>query len=167
MPWRRAASVILDSEGRYIDADEAALELLGVGSVEEFRATPPERFAAVPADPDEQEALRRAYFATQAEGLLAEVTYRRLDGELVRARTAIIDQGDGTYRALFYVIERPTSNLTPRVYRIADVLEEWRSAERQLAALDPASEEARDVSAQVDLLREQHHRLFDRARRKG
>src|SRR5262245_5671172 len=114
MPWRRAASVTIDSDGTYLDADEAALELLGIGTVEELRATPPETFAAVPPDPEEQEAFRRAYFTSRAEGVLAEVAFRRLDGELVRVRTAIIEQGDGRYRALFYPVERPTTNVKAR-----------------------------------------------------
>jgi len=166
MPWRGAAWVTLDADGRYVDADVHALELLGVASVEELRAAPAERFAALPPDPDEQEAFRRAYRASRAEGLLAEVAFRRLDGELVRVRMAIIEQGDGTYRALFYVVERPTKNLTARLFRISDVLAEWRSAERELVELDPQSDEAHKVTAQIDLLREQHHRLFERARQR-
>jgi PAS domain-containing protein len=164
MPWRSAASVLLDSDGRYLDADALALDLLGVGDIEELRATSPEQFAALPPDPDEQEAWRRAYFASSAEGVLAEVAFRRIDGELVRVRTAILDEGDGTYRALFYVVERPTTDLAPRVYRIAQVLEEWRSAERRLVALDPESPAARQLQADIDLLRDQHRLLFDRAR---
>jgi PAS domain-containing protein len=166
MPWRRAASVIIDAEGHYLDADDAALELLGVSSVEELRSTPPEAFSALPPDPEEQEAFRRAYFASLAEGILAEVAFRRRDGELVRVRTAIIDQGDGLYRALFYVVERPTTNLTVRVFRIADVLAEWRSAERELVALDPGSDDAREVSDAIDLLRAQHRSMFDAARQR-
>lgn len=166
MPWRRAASVIIDSEGHYLDADEAALELLGVGSVEELQATSPERFAVLPPDPDEQAAFQRAYFASRADGILAELAYRRLDGELVRVRTAIIDQGDGLYRALFYVVERPTTDLRARVFRIADVLAEWRSAERELVALDPDSDDAREVREAIDLLRAQHRAMFDAARRR-
>jgi hypothetical protein len=46
------------------------------------------------------------------------------------------------------------------VYRIADVLAEWRSAERRLADLDPDSEEAHEVAADVERLRDQHHTLF-------
>ena len=127
--WRSAATVLLGADGQYLDADELALELLGVSSVEELRSTPPETFAAVPPDPAEQEALRKAYFASRAEGLLAEGAFRRKDGELVRVRTAILNEGDGQYRALFYVLERPTTNLASRTYRISDVLSEWRSAE--------------------------------------
>ena len=160
MPWRRAATVTLDVEGRYVDADPGALELLGVETVDELRAMSPGAFAAVPPDPEEQEAWRRAYFAIRAEGVLAEVAFRRTDGELVRVRTAILDQGDGSFTALFYPVERPTTNLTPRVYRIADILTDWRSAERRLVDLDPDSEEGREVAAEIELLRRQHHALF-------
>jgi PAS domain-containing protein len=159
--------VMLDSDGRYLDADAAALDLLGVGSVEELRSTPPETFAALPPDPEEQEAWREAYFATRADGVMAEAPFRRLDGELVRVRLAILDEGDGRYRALFYPIERPTTNLSAKVYRIAEVLAEWRSAERRLVDLDPESEEAHRVTEQIELLREQHHLLFGEARRRG
>src|SRR3954451_10484548 len=123
LTWTRAATVMLDHDGNYQDADDAALDLLGVESVEQLRATSPGTFAAMPADPDEQEAWRKAYFASRAEGALAEGAFRRLDGGLVRVRTAILDEGEGRFRALFYVLERPTSNLAGKVYRIADVLQ--------------------------------------------
>jgi PAS domain-containing protein len=164
MPWRTAASVVLDADGRYLDADAAALELLGVGSVEELRATSPDRFAVEPPDADEQEALRRAYYASRADGVFAEVPFRRLDGEIVRVRVAILEEDDGRFRALFYPIERPATDLTARVYGIADVLSEWRAAERRLVELDPEDEEARRLGDLVALLRDQHGYLFDRKR---
>jgi PAS domain-containing protein len=163
MIWARAATVILDRDGRYLDADELALDLLGVATVDELRSMSPDAFAAVPPDPVEQEAWRKAYFASQAEGVLAEGAFKRTDGELVRVRTAVIEQDDGRFRALFYPIERPTTNLSARVYRIADVLGEWRAAERRLAELSPDSEEGRRVTAEIDLLRQQYHDLFRRS----
>ena len=163
MVWTRSATIILDRDGRYLDADEAALELLGVPTVDELRATSPDRFAAVPPDPDEREAWREAYFSSRAEGVLAEGAYRRLDGELVRVRTAIIEEADGRFRALFYPVERPTTNLTAKVYRIADVLAEWRAAERRLVALEPGTAEAGQVTADIELLREQYQRMFRRS----
>jgi hypothetical protein len=164
MPWRQAATVVIDTEGHYLDADEGALDLLGVSTVAELRALPPGAFAAMPPDPDEQEAWRRAYGSIRAEGVLAETAFRRTDGELVRVRTAILDQGDGRFLALFYPLERPTKDLSARVYGIADVLAEWRSAERRLVELEPESEEAREVQAEIELLRRQHHALFRLAR---
>ena len=38
MVWRSAAVLMLDAEGRYMDADPRALELLGVATVDELRA---------------------------------------------------------------------------------------------------------------------------------
>ena len=160
MAWTEAASVIVDGDGRYVDADAAALELLGVESVAQLRDLAPSTFAAVPPDPEEQAAWQRAYSASTAEGVLAEVAFRRLDGELVRVRTAIMPEEDGTFRALFYPIERPTTNLAARVYRIADVLEEWRSAERRLVALDPAGPDAAALLAEIAALRDQYQRIF-------
>lgn len=163
MVWRQAATVILDREGRYLDADDLALELLGVASVEEFRSMSPAVFAAVPPDPEEQEAWRKAYFASRAEGVLAEGALRRTDGELVRIRTAILEEPDGRFRALFYPVERPTTNLIPKVYRIGDVLAEWRAAERELAEVDPTSDEGIALAAEVAVLRSQYQELVRRA----
>ena len=165
MVWRRAATVVLDVDGRYVDADEAALDLLGVETVEELRATHPDRFAAIPPDPAEQEAWRRAYFASAAEGVLAEGTFRRIDGELVRVRTAIMAEADGRFRALFYPVERPTTNLGTRVYRIADVLQEWRAAERRLVEVESGTPEADRLLADIEALRDQYHTMFQRGRR--
>jgi hypothetical protein len=83
--------------------------------------------------------------------------------ELVRVRTAIIPEPSGGYRALLYPVERPTTNLTPRIYKIADVLAEWRVAERRLVDIDPATDEGQRVSAEVEQLREQYQVLFERS----
>ena len=160
--WRNAATVLLDADGRYLDADEQALDLLGIATVDELRATSPETFAAIPPDPAEQEALRQAYYASRAEGVLAEGAFRRTDGELVRVRTAILEEGEGRLRALFYVLERPTTNLTARTYRISDVLSEWRSAERRLADVDPLSDDGRRLHNEVAVLRDQYQQMFRR-----
>lgn len=167
MEWRQAAVVMLDREGRYLDADDAALALLGVASVEAFRAMSPEDFAAVPPDAVEQEAWRKAYFASRAEGVLAEGAFRRTDGELVRIRTAILEEPDGRFRAMFYPVERPTTNLTAKLYRIGDVLAEWRAAERRLDEVDPDSHTGRELHREVALLREQYQQLTKRAAQRG
>jgi len=163
VPWRRAATVMLDREGRYLDADEAALELLGVGSVETFRTMSPAAFAVVPPDPEEQEAWRTAYFASRAQGVLAEIAFRRADGELIRIRSAILEEPDGRFRALFYPVERRTTNLTAKVYRIGDVLAEWRAAEREFAEVDPTSAEGIALAEQIEVLRSQYQELVKRA----
>jgi PAS domain-containing protein len=156
------AAVTLDAAGRYLDANQTALDLLGVPSVDALRATEPDVFSPTPPDPEEQAAFQQAYFASAAKGLLVESSFRRLDGELVRARTAILQEGDG-YRVVFHPLERPTLDLSVRVYTISDVLAEWRQAERRLVDLDPASEEAIAVREQIDLFRAQYQRMFDRS----
>lgn len=162
MPWRTAGIVMLDQEGRYRDANVVALELLGVDSVEQLRATSPGAFQPLPPDAEHEEAFREAFLDPPFRGLIGEGAVRRLDGELVRVRIAIIPEPSGGYRALLYPVERPTSNLEARVYKIADVLAEWRTAERRLVDLDPETAEGRRVAADVELLREQYQLLFNR-----
>jgi PAS domain-containing protein len=156
------AAVTLDAAGRYVDANDTALDLLGVDSVETLRSTSPETFAPVPPDPDETAAFQQAYVASAARGLLLESTFRRTDGELVRARTAILPEGEG-YRVVFHPIERPTENVAVRIYTISDVLAEWRQAERRLVELAPDSDEAIRVSEQIELFRAQYQQMFHRS----
>jgi PAS domain-containing protein len=163
MVWRSAAVVMIDAEGRYTDADERALELLGVATVDDLRATPPDTFQAMPPDPADEAAFRAAMLDATFHGLIGEGAIKRLDGELVRVRTAIIPEPAGGYRILLYAVERPTTDLTPRIYKIADVLAEWRMAERRLVGLDAATDEGRRVAAEVEQLKEQYQFLFQRA----
>ena len=155
------AAVTLDAAGRYIDANQTALELLGVSSVEVLRETEPDAFSPLPPDPEEQAAFQEAYIASASKGLLVESAFRRTDGELVRARTAVLPEGDG-YRIVFHPIERPTANLSVRVYTISDVLAEWRQAERKLVEVAPGSEEAARVAEQIELFKAQYQRMFHR-----
>jgi len=163
VPWRSAGVVTLDPEGRYVDADEVALDLLGVPSVEILRETPPSAFQPLPPDPEGEAAFRSAFIDALFKGLIGEGALKRLDGELVRVRTAIVPEPAGGYRILLYPVERPTSNLEPRIYKIADVLAEWRLAERRLVVVDPATEEGRQLEADVQLLRDQYQLLFNRS----
>jgi len=158
--WHSACVVVLGPDGQYVDADEAALELLGMRCVNELRATPPHAFRPAPADEAEIAELRRSIADATFHGLLAEHAVRRRDGELIRVRTALVPTAEGGYRVLMYPVERPTTNLTARLYRISDVLAEWRSTERRLVDVDPASDEGAQLIADVDLLREQYHQLF-------
>jgi len=160
MVWRTAAVVSIDPEGRYLDADDRALDLLGVATVDELRSLPADAFQPAPPDPDQEQAFRAAFIDALFQGLIGEGAIRRLDGELIRVRTAIVRQPDGGFRVLLYPVERPTTNLAPRIFKIGDVLAEWRSAERRLVAVDPTSDEGRRVAADVDLLREQYQALF-------
>ena len=162
MVWRSAGVVILGPDGRYVDADATALDVLGVPTVDELRETPPETFQPEPPDAADAEAFQRTLAEASFQGLLAEGALRRRDGELIRVRTAIVPEADGSYRALLYPVERPTTNLTARVYRIADVLAEWRTAERRLVDVDPTTHEGRQLEADVQLLKDQYQQLFHR-----
>src|SRR3954452_181765 len=102
MPWGTAAVLTIAKDGRYIDADDAALELLGVATVAELRDMPPDAFRAAPPNQAGDDALRNAVAEAVFKGLLAESALRRPDGELVRVRTAIVLKGDGEYRKLVY-----------------------------------------------------------------
>jgi len=158
--WHSACVVVLGPDGQYVDADESALELLGVGCVNELRATSPQAFRPTPTDEAEIAELRRSIAESTFHGLLAEHAIRRRDGELIRVRTALVPTAEGGYRALMYPVERRTTNLTASVYRISDVLAEWRSTERRLVAVDPTSDEGEQLTADVDLLKEQYQQLF-------
>jgi PAS domain-containing protein len=160
MVWHTAAVVILGADGRYVDADDTALDLLGVPCVDALRAKPPGAFRATPRDETEALELQRSIAEATFHGLLAETPLRRADGEVIRVRTALVPTPGGGYRVLLYPVERPTTDLSARVYRITDVLAEWRSAERRLVDVDPTSAEGQQVMADVDLLREQYHELF-------
>ena len=156
------AAVTLDAAGRYVDANDTALDLLGVDSVEALRSTSPETFSPLPPDPEEAAAFQEAYLASAARGLLVESAFRRTDGELVRARTAILPDGEG-YRVVFHPIERPTADVSVRIYTISDVLAEWRQAERRLVDLAPDSDEAVRVTDQIELFRAQYQQMFHRS----
>ena len=162
--WQQAATLRIDATGRWLDASDEALDLLGVPSVEALRALPSDAFRPEPADPAEQAAFQEAYATSLAQGLLIEAPFRRLDGELVRARAAVLGDDAGDYRLLFYPIERPTTDRTTKVFTIADVLAEWRGAERRLVTLDGSSAEGRRLAAEIEVLRRTHERLFQRAR---
>jgi PAS domain-containing protein len=161
VPWKSAGVIVTDVNGGYLDANDAALELLGVPTAEDLRATPPGAFQPEAPDPDEEHAFRAAFLDAMFQGLIGEGVIRRLDGELVRVRTAIVPITEG-FRILLYPVERPTTNLAPKVYKITDVLAEWRSAERRLVTVDPDSDEGRQLQAEVELLRDQYHAMFDR-----
>jgi hypothetical protein len=161
--WERAAALRIDAAGHWLDATDEALDLLGVPSVDVLRGLPADAFAAEPPDPAERSALADAYDAAFAEGMLIEGPVRRFDGELVRARTAVMPDRDGAFNLLVVPLERGTRDLSSHVLTISEVLQEWRSSERRLVALDPDSAEAQRVRDEIEALRQAHRRLFRRA----
>jgi hypothetical protein len=54
---------------------------------------------------------------------------------------------------------------TPRV--AAEILAEWREAERRIADAEPGTAEAAEAQALADALREEYQRAYDQASRRG
>ena len=90
---------------------------------------------------------------------MAEVSGDRLITCVADVATHVSPMSRLKTRALFYPLERPTTNLSAKVYRIGDVLAEWRAAERELAEVDPATEEGAALAAEVALLRSQYQEM--------
>ena len=121
-------------------------------------------FAAAGKDHEAASAFQTAL----VDGTDFPQIYQWLSEALLRthdfgAARAILEEADGRFRALFYPVERPTTKLSAKMYRIGYVLAEWRAVERRLADIDPASPEGAELQAEVDVLRSQYQALVKRA----
>jgi PAS domain-containing protein len=153
------AVIIVTAEGAYEDASPSALRLLGL-SLEQLRASPPDRFQPSRPDPEESEAFRAEWEREGSPGLGGVATIKRADGSLARVRFTITQADDGRYRALLREISESVSQ-RPRVYTMGKVLSEWRAAERRLQSIPAGSSEYAAVKADVETLRADYQRLFD------
>jgi PAS domain-containing protein len=151
------AVISLDAAGRYLDANESALELLGV-SLAGLRASPPDRFAIQPTNDSEQAALRAEWESGGSRPLVGTTGLRRADGVTIRVSYAIETHGSG-FRARLWRVEG-SPHASPSVFSVDDVLREWRAAERNLAELIPGSPEWARTSSEIDLLRGKYQELF-------
>jgi len=104
------ALVIIDGDGRYIDGNVPALDILGV-SLEELRAATSATFAEAPVDEAQSQAFREAWEAAGRPDITGETTVRRPDGSHVRVRFAITPRADGTYAATFQSVPDSPSHL--------------------------------------------------------
>ena len=152
------ALVIIDGDGRYIDGNDRALELLGV-SLEELRSSTGATFADAPADEAQATAFRTAWEGAGRPDITGETTVRRPDGSRIRVRFAITPRADGTYAATFEVVGGSRSE-PPTVRTIGDVITAWRAAERRLDTLEPGSSEWLAAQDEVAWLRERHATIF-------
>lgn len=159
MPKRKAdqAEISLDKAGRYVDANAAALALLGV-SLEELRASPPDRFAIQTTNDTEQAALRGQWETRGAHPLVGTVGVRHANGTTIRISYAIEGTESG-FRARVRQIEG-SPEAPPSVFTVGDVLREWRATERELAHLVPGTAEWARALSDIDLLRAQYQELF-------
>jgi PAS domain S-box-containing protein len=151
------AVITLDAAGHYVDANPAALELLGI-SLSELRASAPDRFAMQPANGKEQAKLREEWESGGSRPLVGTAGLRRADGTSIRVSYAIEATAPG-FRARLRQIDG-TPQAPPSVFTVSDVLREWRAAERELAELAPGTPEWTRTQEEIELLRGQYQELF-------
>jgi PAS domain-containing protein len=151
------AVIHIDAEGRYVGANQAALDLLGV-SLEELRASAPDRFAIRPTDTSEQAALRAEWETDGSRPLVGTAGLKRADGVEIRVSYAIEAAGSGFTARMWQVEGLPEA--PPTVFTVGSVLREWRAAERTLAELHPDSREWANTASEIALLRSRYQELF-------
>src|SRR6267378_2059339 len=93
-PEATEAVIAIDTEGRYVDASAAALELLGV-SLGELRISALDRFAVRPMIDVDQAALRTRWESGGSQPLVGTTGLRRADGTTIRVAYAIELAGPG------------------------------------------------------------------------
>jgi len=151
------AIITIAADGRYDDANEAALELLGLSLVE-LRASPPDRFAIQPTIDADQTALQAQWEAGGSPLLVGATGLRRADGTTIRVAFAIEATDPGFRVRLSEVEGSPHAPI--RAYTVGDVLQEWRAAERELAELVPGTPDWARTSSEIQSLRDRYQELF-------
>ena len=153
-----AATMILDTDGRVLEATLEALDLLGV-TLQEVRSLPPGAFSADPPDPEADAAFRSTWEDAGRPDIGGTATLRRPDATLVRVRFAITARDDGRFLAVLDPVEAPVE-APPTVYTAGTILPSWRAAERRLAEVADGSDEWAAINAEIDQLRTRYQDLF-------
>jgi PAS domain-containing protein len=156
-PDPRSGVIRLAADGRPLDIDANALAILGVAR-EQFMTAPRGAFSARPLPDAESEALRAEWERAGRPELVGASTIRRGDGTEARVSFLIEEQPDGTLIAIITPLDEPTSAAT-KVYTAADVLREWRSAERDMAEVPAGTREHGELSGRVAELRTTYQRI--------
>jgi PAS domain-containing protein len=151
------AVIALDAAGRYLDANAAALQLLGV-SLAELRKSAPDRFTMRPATDAEQAGLRSQWAQDGAPPLVGTAGLRRADGTTIRVAYAIESADSGFSARLWRVGGSP--DLPTSLFTVGAVLREWRAAERELAELVPGTPAWARSLSEIELLRGRYDELF-------
>jgi PAS domain S-box-containing protein len=151
------ALLTLDRTGRYVDANDAALGLLGL-SLPELLASPPDRFTIEPAEEAEQASLLEEWANGGSRPLVGTAGLKRADGQTIRVSYAI-EPVDAGFRARLSPI-RGSPEAPPSVYTVGSVMREWRAAERQLSELLPGSEDWARTKSEIEMLRGRYQELF-------
>lgn len=153
------ARLVADRQGHYLDADEAALELLGL-TLEELRARRVGDFSGPHA---EMAATVWRRLAAGGEDMSSgEGTLYLPNGGEVRVRYLAIDAMEhGEYELLLEPIGTERSQQPPTSDRPSTILREWRVAEREAEAAGsggPGAMAAPDESLDAaDKLRRLYH----------
>lgn len=128
MPGR----LVADKFGRYVDADAAALELLGL-TLEELRALQIGDFSGPHAEM--ARSVWRRLAAAGQDMTSGESTLYLANGREVRVRyLRIAALSSGDYELLLEPIGAEGADLPPTSDRPASILREWRAAERDAEA---------------------------------
>ena len=151
------AVIRIDAAGRYLDANQAALDLLGV-TLAELRESPGDRFSIRPANIAEQAEFRAQWESSGARPLVGTAGLKRGDGATIRVSYAIEADEGGFVARLWEVPGSPDA--PPSVFSVGEVLRSWRAAERELAELKRGSPEWARTLSEIELLRDRYRELF-------
>jgi PAS domain S-box-containing protein len=160
-----AGIATLDAAGCFVDADEAALEILGRprDAVVGHHAT---EFMVQPPTAHEREALDAEWQRAGSPDVEGAASLRRADGSVVRVRFLITPRDGGGSTAIIEPLGQTVVTATT-IRTVGDVLTQWRAAERRLEVVEPGSDEAATINAEVEALRARYHELVDGRRRGG
>ena len=138
-----------DIEGRLRGASDSLLE--GLDRLEKLEE---QKRSLTPGTPAFVKAAAEVKQLSQ-ELLQASAIQERLAAHTVELRGAGSDA----------LPDQPIEDMAPR--DLADILQEWRAAERQLADAEPGSAEAAGLAAAVSRLRDEYQRAHDVEAGKG
>jgi PAS domain S-box-containing protein len=150
------AAITLDRSGHYLDANAAALDLLGV-SLDELRGSAPDRFSMGPPV-DADQAAARAHLESSSSPLVGTTGLRRADGTTVRVAYAI-ESAETGYLARLWVIDG-SAHEPATIHNADEVLRNWRAAERALAELTPGTREWARTLSEIEVFRNEYQELF-------
>jgi PAS domain-containing protein len=156
-PQSTEAVIELDVAGHYVDANAAALELLGI-SLADLRVAAPDRFAMSPTSEADRAFLRDKWASDGERPVVGTTGLRRGDGTTIRVAYAIEAAATG-FRARLWEVEG-SPHAPASAYTVGDVLREWRAAERELAELTPGTPEWTRTLSEIDMLRGKYQELF-------
>lgn len=151
------AVILLDAAGRYVGANAAALEILGI-TLTELLASRPDRFAMEATDEGDRVAFRSEWESDGSLPLVGTSGLKRADGTTIRVSYAIAPTATGFRARISHVEGSPTE--PPTVLSVGEVLREWRTAERNLTELTPDTPDWARLQDEIDLLRKRYQEVF-------